>query len=383
MPDAQSLKDLLQIRAANKDLIDNVNNNLGSAVGFRYEGSQITDEPAVLIFVQKKINNRWLPTDQRIPEKLIGPGGLTCRTDVIEKQVSSIHESTKFAQYMTPEDHGWDKGILLSPIYLSSIIGEPPLSEENLQILEILHGSTDKIFAGSIMAHDNMGITGTLGCYVTDKITGNPGILTNQHVAGIIGENLKFPWFNGDDLGKTLRTFIDVTDQDRFPGIIDQKNEHYRVDCAYVELNASLRNNIDPSLLGIGKIGNPKPLDIDTMEPVGQRVISVGARRGVQTGMIAAFSYEYSDYNQSIYTDYLIIGDEDVDEHGRQITKTAFSNPGDSGKVIVADNDDHNVIALLWGGWQERLRPGRMQEDWTYAIDINYVLDLLQVDILS
>jgi hypothetical protein len=40
-------------------------------------------------------------------------------------------------------------------------------------------------------------------------------------------------------------------------------------------------------------------------------------------------------------------------------------------------------VALLWGGWQKRLRRGKMQEDWTYAIGINYVLDLLDVDVVS
>jgi len=27
---------------------------------------------------------------------------------------------------------------------------------------------------------------------------------------------------------------------------------------------------------------------------------------------------------------------------------------------------------LLWGGWQERLRHGREQENWTYAIDLGH-----------
>ena len=68
-------------------------------------------------------------------------------------------------------------------------------------------------------------------------------------------------------------------------------------------------------------------------------------------------------------------------QDGRQITRTAFSDHGDSGKIIVTDDDEHNVVALLWGGWQKRLRPRKMQENWTYAIDINFVLDLLNVDI--
>ena len=101
----------------------------------------------------------------------------------------------------------------------------------------------------------------------------------------------------------------------------------------------------------------------------------------IQSGTIVAFSYEFHDGVNSIYTDYLIIGDDDVDENGRQVTRTAFSDHGDSGKIIVTDDAQHNVVALLWGGWQERLRPQKMQENWTYAIDINFVLDLLGVDI--
>ena len=38
-------------------------------------------------------------------------------------------------------------------------------------------------------------------------------------------------------------------------------------------------------------------------------------------------------------------------------------------------------VALLWGGWREQLAPGR-QENWTYAIDINLVLEKLGVEIL-
>jgi hypothetical protein len=38
---------------------------------------------------------------------------------------------------------------------------------------------------------------------------------------------------------------------------------------------------------------------------------------------------------------------------------------------------------LLWGGWQERLRNGREQENWTYAIDLGKVLDRLNLELLG
>jgi hypothetical protein len=73
-----------------------------------------------------------------------------------------------------------------------------------------------------------------------------------------------------------------------------------------------------------------------------------------------------------VYTDYLILGDGEV-----------FSDHGDSGKLIVTDDDRRNAIALLWGGWFEKLRRGVGQENWTYAIDINKVLDKLEVRIAT
>ena len=85
------------------------------------------------------------------------------------------------------------------------------------------------------------------------------------------------------------------------------------------------------------------------MDIIGKKVISVGRTRGVQRGTIVAYAYEFQDEVYSIYTDLLIIG-----EDGK-----AFSDKGDSGKVIVTDDDDHCPVALLWGGWQESLRHGR------------------------
>ena len=94
MPAATSLDDLLRIRAANRNLIDSVNANLGSALGFkRPTGGGITAQPAVLIFVPRKIDNRWLPASQRIPAVLQGPGGLTCPTDVVV--VSSLARESR------------------------------------------------------------------------------------------------------------------------------------------------------------------------------------------------------------------------------------------------------------------------------------------------
>ncbi len=366
MPDAKNLKELLQIRAANRDLIDSVNDNLGSALGFkRPTGGNVTDQPAVLIFVARKLDNRWLPASQQIPTVLHGPDGLTCPTDIVEG--GSYEE--RFLKLYTPQGNPEATGAAgVEP--WSRLIGEPPLSKANVDVLEILHGWGEAMFAGSRLAgfdQDGLGYTGTAGCFVVDRSTGQRGILTNQHVADHVGNVLKFPWFNGRNAGTVRRLFEYIHDDQRFPGVIDLLNEYYRVDCSFLELDTDIADNTNLELPGIGSIGAPLNLDLASMGPLGRRVTSVGSRRGVQDGTIIAFSYEYNDGVNSIYTDYLIIGDEDVDENGRQITRTAFSDHGDSGKIIVTDDDEHNVVALLWGGWQKRLRPRKMQENWTYA----------------
>ena len=52
MATAKSLRDLLRIREANREYIASISGNLGSALGFkRPTGKEITDEPAILIFV--------------------------------------------------------------------------------------------------------------------------------------------------------------------------------------------------------------------------------------------------------------------------------------------------------------------------------------------
>jgi CubicO group peptidase (beta-lactamase class C family) len=109
------------------------------------------------------------------------------------------------------------------------------------------------------------------------------------------------------------------------------------------------------------------------MDIINKKVISVGRTRGVQRGTIVGYAYEFQDEFYSIYTDLLIVGEDGM----------AFSWKGDSGKLIVTDNELHQPIALLWGGWQERLREGKEQEIWTYAIDLAKVLDRLKLELIK
>lgn len=379
MSDAKSLGDLLRIRFANLALIERVNSNLGSAVGFKYTNGALTDEPAVIIFVPQKLHARWLAADQVIPEFLQGPDGLTCRTDVIESDPNlfELPDSLNLAFFK-------DKATL-APLPLRYIRQAPPLDARNIETLQALHGATDRIHPGSrLLGRDSQGngYAGTLGCFVRDRNTQKLGALTNYHVADHMGNVLYYPTFDGVQVGVATRLHEYIPDERRFPRV-NQQNAFYRVDCAYLELLPDMADMIDPHLFGIGNIGAALPLDLNTMGAVGRRVISVGSRRGVQGGTIMAYSYEYEDGDQSFYTDYLILGDERMGENGIPSLPTAFSDHGDSGKLIVTDDHHHNAVALLWGGSSAQLRPQRQMEKWSFGIDINRVLNLLDVDIHS
>ena len=156
-------------------------------------------------------------------------------------------------------------------------------------------------------------------------------------------------------------------------GIIDETRSYVRCDCGFVAVDDHLKSHVQPGLYAIGTTGPLQRIDPDKMDIIGQKVISIGRTRGVQRGTIAAYAYEFNDGFFSIYTDLLIIG-----EDGK-----AFSWKGDSGKIIVTDDAEHRPVALLWGGWQEKLRHGREQEIWSYAIDLGKVLDALELELLT
>ena len=377
MPEASSLRDLLRIREANREAIEAINGNLGSALGRKkatHPGPE-DGKPAVLVFVPRKIKPKWIPAGQEIPKVFHGPEGLTCPVDVVE---GGKFEDTilRAVDPETEEDRF---------VYWSDLRGATALSAAKLNLREGLRGWSDRVTPGSQIAGyalEGYGYLGTLGCFARDRTTGQLGFITNQHVGDHEGNVLFFPLPGGRRAGIVQRMHEFVLDQKRFAGLVDEPNALFRIDCAFVALHEELpQEDIDPNVpilrdggeVALGRLGSPAPLNLESMEPIGQRVVGVGRTRSFQRGTIVAFAYEYWDeHGDSRYTDYLIVGEEGEE----------FSDHGDSGKLIMTDDADLRPIALLWGGWQERLRRGREQENWTYAIDINFVLGKLGVDIV-
>lgn len=350
--EAKSLNDLLHIRAANREKIEAINGNLGTALGFKWTNSQKTDHPCVIIFVPQKLPSWLVPEDEKAPEILEAPDGTWCLTDVVTGGKAESLED-------------------ITPL--------PELSAENEIIVHDLRSGGIGLIGGIQLAFYGDGVedtqhsfVGTAGIAVQHKETNRKGFLTNQHVADAPGRYIYHPWHKYYAIGSTDSTKEVAADEDWYSGVIDETHSYIRCDCGFIAIDAHLEQYVRPGLHIIGNTGSLLRMDPDGMDVIGQKVISIGRTRGVQRGTIVAYAYEFHDDYFSIYTDLLIIG-----EDGR-----AFSWKGDSGKIIVTDDAEHRPIALLWGGWQERLRQGRQQEVWSYAIDLGKVLDVLKLDLL-
>ncbi|XVE88457.1 hypothetical protein DITRI_Ditri19aG0071200 [Diplodiscus trichospermus] len=146
---ATTLLELMTIRAFHSKKLRRF--SLGTAIGFRIRRGVLTDIPAILVFVARKVHRQWLSQFQCLPAALEGPGGVWCDVDVVE-----------FSYYGAP--------------------AATPKEQLYTEIVDGLRGSDPIIGSGSQVASQET--YGTLGAIVKSR-TGNRqvGFLTNRHVA--------------------------------------------------------------------------------------------------------------------------------------------------------------------------------------------------------
>lgn len=322
MTEAQSLEDLMRIRAHNRRLLDSINGTLGTALGLKKRtGEPVSTRPAVIVFVPQKINPKWLPGAQLVPDRLEGPDGLWCWLDVVEGGRAEA---------------------------------EKDVASASDELAERLRGWDDRVWAGSQVAHwidasQGTYSMGTLGAFARDRDTGRLGFLTNQHVGIEPGKRLFHPVPWGTHLGTTLRTVEYVADEGWYGPFVDEPDTSVRVDCAFVALAGGFDTaDVNPHLMGVGQLGTVKPVSLDDMSIIGQPVLRVGRTTGLRRGTVVALGYEWADEAETTsYTDLLIVGDDGV----------PFSTQGDSGSLIVTNDPQLNPIGLL--GADGRRNSGR------------------------
>lgn len=321
------------IRAENRDYLESINDNLGTALGFKKRANQpVSKEPAIIVFVPLKIKSKWLPKSEVIRDKLEGPDGLWAPLDVVEG--GKLKETPEFCVMgKKPEEcHCFNK--------LEENMEVPEAPDE---LSEALRGWDEQIWVGSQISHwikDMPGwySMGTIGAFVRSRGSDNAlGLLTNMHVGIEPGQKLYHPLPNGMHLATTDKVIEWVDDQEWYGSFTDEPNAKVRADCAFAKIDPSFdRSNLNANMMGVGQLGEYKPISLDNMSIIGQRVLRVGRTTGLRRGTIAAFGYEFEDEeDHTYYTDLLIVGDNDI----------PFSTHGDSGSLIVLDNQEMNRLA--------------------------------------
>ncbi|KAE8769641.1 hypothetical protein D1007_58742 [Hordeum vulgare] len=355
---ATTLLDLMIIRAFHSKILRRF--SLGTAIGFRIRKGTLTDTPAILVFVARKVNKKWLRPTQCLPAALEGPGGVWCDVDVVE-----------FSYYGAPA----------------------PTPKEQLydELVDGLRGSDPSIGSGSQVA--SLETYGTLGAIVKSR-TGNKqvGFLTNRHVA----VDLDYPnqkMFHplppnlgpGVYLGAVERATSFITD-DVWYGIYAGTNPEtfVRADGAFIPFADDFDiTNVSTSVKGVGLIGDIKAIDLQSPigSLIGKQVVKVGRSSGHTTGTVMAYALEYNDEKGiCFFTDFLVVGEN----------QQTFDLEGDSGSLIILtgqDGEKPQPIGIIWGGTANRgrlkLKSGQGPENWTSGVDLGRLLDLLELDLIT
>ncbi|KAG9438920.1 hypothetical protein H6P81_019085 [Aristolochia fimbriata] len=355
---ATTLLDLMTIRAFHSKILRRY--SLGTAIGFRIRRGVLTDIPAILVFVARKVHRRWLNHIQCLPSHLEGPGGVWCDVDVVE-----------FSYYGAPA----------------------PTPKEQLysELVDGLRGSDHCIGSGSQVASQET--YGTLGAIVKSK-TGNRqvGFLTNRHVA----VDLDYPnqkMFHplppnlgpGVYLGAVERATSFITD-DLWYGIFAGTNPEtfVRADGAFIPFADDFDiSHVTTTVKGVGEIGVVMCVELQSPinSLIGRQVVKVGRSSGLTTGTVMAYALEYNDEKGiCFFTDFLVVGEN----------QQTFDLEGDSGSLILLtgkEGEKPRPIGIIWGGTANRgrlkLKSGHGPENWTSGVDLGRLLDLLELDLIT
>ncbi|HHY05056.1 MAG TPA: hypothetical protein GX534_07720 [Thermoanaerobacterales bacterium] len=299
--------------------IMSIDNVIGVGVGYKSIRGEVTDKPAVLVFVKKKISKKELPKRQIIPQILD-----ETLTDVIE-------------------------------------IGE----------IRLLNSRTEKTRParpGMSIGHYKV-TAGTIGAVVRDEKTGDELILSNNHVLANATNGRDKKSFIGDDIlqpgsydGGTptdviahLERFIPIEkDTEKTNCLIAQTVEKLanwllrfirpnynmiftKTMPTYNLIDAALAKPvkpeyISPDIMGLGSVkGQANP-------NLGMKLLKSGRTTGITSSSVTALDAVLK----------VLLGPDEEATFYEQIMAGPMARPGDSGSLVVDEN--MNAVGLLFAG---------------------------------
>lgn len=356
---ASTLLDLMTIRAFHS--LELRRYSLGTALGFRTRAGVLTNIPAIIVFVARKVSSQWLEEHHILPTHVEGPGALWCDIDIVEFTYFGVQNADLREQLFS-------------------------------ELVDGLRGMDPRIGAGTQVASQET--YGTLGAIVRSKSGKRQvGFITNRHVAVVLdypSQKIFHPLppnlGQGVYLGAVERATSFIKD-DVWYGIFAGMNPetYVRADGAFIPFADTFdKANITTLLRGVGPIGEVERVDLQQKIGcvIGRQVVKVGRSSGLTTGKVTAYAVEYNDEKGvCFFTDLLVVGENN---------KT-FDMEGDSGSLILFTGKDKSQkprpVGLIWGGTANR---GRLKinndhgpENWTSGVDVSRLLDVLQLDLVT
>ena len=231
--------------------------------------------------------------------------------------------------------------------------------------------STSPLRIGSSIAHPKVN-AGTLGCFVESLDDNSLGVLSNNHILAnlnkaniddVIRHPGKVDGGVQDNQFATLENFIPIA----------LSNGVNSVDCAWAKLQ-NQQSQIDRT--GIHDSVGTTVSNMLSNAPVppmpGQQVVKVGRTTGYTNGIIDVVNTNnlivgYAGGVSARFDGQLVIN---------SLSKLRFSEPGDSGSLILTDS--FQPLGLLFGG---ALNGGYENSGRTYANPIQTVLSQLNLRI--
>jgi hypothetical protein len=218
------------------------------------------------------------------------------------------------------------------------------------------------ILIGSSVGHHEI-TAGTIGAFVRREGEDEPLLLSNNHVladenrAQIDDEILQPGAFDGGQRGRDT-----VATLDRFVALdSDQVNE---VDCAVAAIVDGVEV-VECTLTDVGELAGTVGPEEAT------EVLKIGRTTGLTRGRVTAFEIDNVVVQ---YDSGLFRFDNQLEISGFE---GAFSQPGDSGSLIVAE-PEHAATGLLFAG-SDQGGPGNA--GLTYANPIGTALDRLGIEL--
>lgn len=270
-------------------------------IGKKVKAGKISDELCIRVYVEKKIAKSRIKAEDLIPETLDG-----YKTDVIE--IGTI-------RFQGVRDRN-----------------RPTKGGDSL-------GSCHSLAHGYVMA-------GTLGCALIDKVDGNRVLLSNNHVIANADNDTENRANNGDLVvqpgtldGGSCNNDVIGTLKRWIPFTVTGDNE---IDAAIAAINTLA--DVTECFIGcdIGQIQGYRELTDDDID---LPVRKCGRTTEYTTGTVV-------DTDVDVWVDYEVLTPMGIETRSYlfidQIFFTALSEPGDSGSLIL--DNDNKAVALLFAG---------------------------------